>query len=86
MKSETELYIKEEKTLLYKLSQQMDDQTSSVLVECLDTKTTFNYLNYYCQKMLTEIGDEVYALKSDTLYEWWWQQEGSIPGDYDGDE
>ena len=54
----------------------MDDQTSSVLVEFLDTKTKFNYLNYYDQNMLIETDDEVYALKADTLYEWWWQIEG----------
>ena len=36
--------------------------------------------------MLIETDDEVYTLKLDTLYEWWWQQEGFIPDDYDGDE
>ena len=40
---------------------------------------------YYHQKMLIETDDEVYALKLDTLYEWWWQQEGFIPDDYDGE-
>ena len=68
----------------------MDDQNSSVLVECLDAETRFNYLNYYYQKMLIETDDEVYALKLDTLYEWWWQIEGFCfipdPDDYDGDE
>ena len=40
--------------------------------------------------MLIETDDEVYALKLDTLYEWWWQIEGFCfipdPDDYDGDE
>ena len=39
--------------------------------------------------MLIETDDEVYALKLDTLYEWWWQIEGfDIPGPdgYDDDE
>ena len=54
----------------------MDDQTSSVLVESLDDETRFSYLNYYYQNMLIETDDEVYALKLDTLYEWWWQIEG----------
>ena len=63
----------------------MDDQTSSVLVEFLDTKTKFNYLNYYYQKMLIETDGGVYAHKLDVLYEWWWQQEGFIPDDYDGE-
>ena len=26
--------------------------------------------------MLIETDDEVYTLKLDTLYEWWWQIEG----------
>ena len=64
----------------------MDDQTSSVLVELLDTKIKSNYINYPYRKMLIETDDELYALKLDTLYEWWWQQEGFIPDDYDGDE
>ena len=63
----------------------MDDQTSSVLIEFLDAETKFSYLNYYYQKMLIETDDEVYALKLDTLYEWWWQQEGFIPDGYDGE-
>ena len=68
----------------------MDDQTGSVLVNSLDIKTKFNYLSYHYQQMLIEIDGEVYALKLDTLYEWWWQIEGfffNIPGpdDYDGD-
>ena len=41
------LHIKEKEPLLYKRTLQMDDQTSSVLVDLLDTKTKFNYLNYY---------------------------------------
>ena len=64
----------------------MDDQTSSVLVEFLDDETRFSYLNYYYKHMLIETDDEVYALKSDTLYEWWWQIEGVLipdPDDYD---
>ena len=61
----------------------MDDQTSSVLVESLDTKTKFNHLIYYYQNMLITTDDEVYALKLDTLYELWWQQEGFIPDCYD---
>ena len=64
----------------------MDDQTSSVLLESLDDETRFSYLNYYYQNMLIETDDEVYALKSDTLYEWWWQIEGCFipdPDDYD---
>ena len=39
--------------------------------------------------MRIETGDEVCALKLDTLYEWWWQIEGFFvpdPDDYDGDE
>ena len=36
--------------------------------------------------MLIETDDEVYALKLDTLYEWWWQQEGLIPDDIHGEE
>ena len=35
--------------------------------------------------MLIETDDEVYTLKLYTLYEWWWQQEGFIPDDYDGE-
>ena len=56
----------------------MDDQTSSVLVEFLDAETRFSYLNYYHQHMLVETDDEVYTLKLDTLYEWWWQIEGFL--------
>ena len=52
----------------------MDDQTNYVMIQLLDSETKFNYLSYYYEKMLTETGDEVYALKLDTLYEWWWQQ------------
>ena len=63
----------------------MDDQTNYVMIQFLDSKTKFNYLNYY-QKMLIETDDEVYALKLDTLYEWWWQQEGFMPDDCDSDE
>ena len=63
----------------------MDDHTSSVLVELLDDETRFSY-----QNMLIETDDEVYTLKLDTLYEWWWQIEGCCfipdPDDYDGDE
>ena len=64
----------------------MDDQRNSVLFELLDTNTNFNYLNQYYQNMLIETDDEVYALKLDTLYEWWWQQEGLIPDDIHGEE
>ena len=28
--------------------------------------------------MLIETDDEVYALKLDTCYEWWWQIEGCL--------
>ena len=56
----------------------MDDQTGSVLVESLDDGTRFSYLNYYYQNMLIYTGDEVYARKLDTLYEWWWQEKGFL--------
>ena len=62
----------------------MDDQTNSVLVEYLDAESKYSYLNYYHQKMLNETDDAVYAYKLDILYEWWWQREGFIPDDYDG--
>ena len=54
----------------------MDDHASSALAEFLDAETRFSYLNDYYQQMLIEADDEVYALKLDTLYEWWWQIEG----------
>ena len=65
----------------------MDDHTSSVLVGFLDDETRFCYLNYFYTKMLLEIDEVEYALKFDTLYEWWWQIEGfdfPDPDDYDG--
>ena len=65
----------------------MDDQTSSVLVEFLDTNTKFNYINYYYQNVLIETDGDVYAYIYIyiyiyilyILYEWWWQQEGFYP-------
>ena len=64
----------------------MDDQTNSVLIECLDSETKFNYLNYYYQKISIETDDDIYAYKLDVLYEWRWQGDGIIPDDYDGEE
>ena len=64
----------------------MDDQSSSVLVEFLDSETKFHYLNYYYQKMLIETDDDIYAYTLDVLYEWRWQGDGFIPDDYHGEE
>ena len=62
----------------------MDEQTNSVLVESLDSETKISYLNYYYQKMLDETNDAECVYKLDCLYEWW-QQEGYIPDDHDGE-
>ena len=51
----------------------MDDQHNYVMTQLLDSETKFNYLNHYHQNMIIETDDEIYALKLDTLYEWWWQ-------------
>ena len=62
----------------------MDEQTNYFMSICLDTETKFNYLNYYCQKMLDETNDKECVYKLECLYEWW-QQESVIPDGYDGE-
>ena len=39
----------------------MYDQTNYVMTIFLDTKTKFNYLNYYYQQMLDGTNDEQYV-------------------------
>ena len=66
----------------------MNDQTNSVIINCLDDESKFHYVNYYYSEMLDETNDEYYFDKSSCLYQWWEQEEPiwRYNENYDSDE